>query len=253
MKLKDTPVVVTGAASGLGEASARMLAAAGARVALLDIQIDKAQKIAAEIGGLAVSCDVTDATGAERAIAEAREAHGTARLLLNCAGGGAARRVVGRDGVMPLDAFTQVINLNLVGAFNMTRLAAADMMATEPMSDGERGLVLFTTSVAAYEGQIGQAAYTAAKGGLAALVIQLAREFASAGIRVMGIAPGIFLTPLLYTASLEVQRSLAESIPFPKRLGHADEFAELVVHTVQNRYLNGEVIRLDGAVRLAPR
>lgn len=253
MKLKDSPVLVTGAASGLGEASARMLAAAGARVALLDIQIEKAQQIAAEIGGLAIPCDVTAPTDAERAIAEAREAHGTARLLLNCAGGGAARRVVGRDGVMPLEAFTQVINLNLVGAFNMTRLAAADMMATEPMPDGERGMVLFTTSVAAYEGQIGQAAYTAAKGGLAALVIQLAREFASAGIRVMGIAPGIFLTPLLYKASPEVQQSLAESIPFPKRLGHADEFAELVVHTVQNRYLNGEVIRLDGAVRLAPR
>lgn len=141
-----------------------------------------------------------------------------------------------------------MINLNLVGAFNMTRLAAADMMATKPMSDGERGMVLFTTSVAAFEGQIGQAAYTAAKGGLAALVIQLAGEFATAGIRVMGIAPGIFLTPLLYKASPEVQQSLAESIPFPKRFGHADEFAELVVHTVQNRYLNGEVIRLATAL-----
>jgi NAD(P)-dependent dehydrogenase (short-subunit alcohol dehydrogenase family) len=253
MHLSHTAALVTGGASGLGAATARALAAAGARVALLDVQADKAAALAQEIGALAVTCDVTDPASAEQAIATARAAHGPARVLVNCAGGGGARRVVGRDGPMPLELFQKTIQLNLVGAFNMTRLAAADMMATEPTEDGERGLVLFTTSVAAFEGQIGQSAYTAAKGGLAALTIQLAREFASAGVRVMAVAPGIFLTPLLDTASPEVQRSLAESIPFPRRLGDADEFAELVLHIVRNRYLNGEVIRLDGAVRLAPR
>lgn len=253
MQLQDTAAVVTGAASGLGAATARALAAAGARVALFDVQTEKAEALAREIGGLAVHCDVTDPASAEQAIATARAAHGPARVLVNCAGGGGARRVVGRDGPMPLEAFQKIVQLNLVGAFNITRLAAADMLATEPVDDGERGLVLFTTSVAAYEGQIGQSAYTASKGGLAALTIQLAREFASAGVRVMAVAPGIFQTPLLDTASPEVQRSLAESIPFPRRLGQADEFAGLVLHIVRNRYLNGEVIRLDGAVRLAPR
>lgn len=253
MHLQDTPALVTGAASGLGAATARALARAGARVALLDIQLDKARALAAEIGGQAIACDVTDADAAEQAVATARAAHGPACLLVNCAGGGGARRVVSRDGPMPLELFRRTLELNLVGAFNLTRLAAADMLAAEPMADGERGLVLFTTSVAAYEGQIGQAAYTAAKGGIAALTIQLAREFASAGVRVMAIAPGIFQTPLLDTASPEVQRSLAESIPFPRRLGQPDEFADLALHIARNRYLNGEVIRLDGAVRLAPR
>jgi NAD(P)-dependent dehydrogenase (short-subunit alcohol dehydrogenase family) len=253
MEIKGSTVIVTGGASGLGEATALHLGAQGARVAVFDIQLDRAEAVARKVGGIAVHCNVTDPQSAEQAIAQVKEAFGTPRLLVNCAGGGAAKRVVGKDGPMSLDDFAKVINLNLIGSFNMTRLAAAEMLASEPDDQGERGLILYTTSVAAYEGQIGQAAYTAAKGGLAALVIQHAREFAQFGVRTMGIAPGIFETPLLQTASPEVQRALAEATPFPRRLGRPSEFAELVEHIAQNRYLNGEVIRLDGAVRLAPR
>lgn len=252
MELKNTAVLVTGGASGLGEATAVHLAAQGAKVAVLDIQDEKAAAVAQRIGGIALHCDVTDPASAEAAIAQAREAHGVARILVNCAGGAVGKRVVGKNGPMPLEDFTKVINLNLFGSFNMTRLAAAEMIAADPLGE-ERGLILFTTSVAAYEGQIGQASYSAAKGALASLTIQLAREFSQFGVRVMAIAPGIFLTPLLYTASPEVQESLASSIPFPQRLGKPEEFADLVGHIAANRYLNGEVIRLDGAVRLAPR
>ncbi len=252
MELKNTAVLVTGGASGLGEATAVHLAAQGAKVAVLDIQDEKAAAVAQRIGGIAVHCDVTDPASAENAIAKAREAHGVARILVNCAGGAVGKRVVGKNGPMPLEDFTKVVNLNLFGSFNMTRLAAAEMIAADPLGE-ERGLVLFTTSVAAYEGQIGQASYSAAKGALASLTIQLAREFSQFGVRVMAIAPGIFLTPLLYTASPEVQESLATSIPFPQRLGKPEEFADLVGHIATNPYLNGEVIRLDGAVRLAPR
>lgn len=253
MNMSGTAVLVTGGASGLGEATAIKLSAMGARVAVLDIQQQRAEAVAEKIGGIAIHCDVTSPESASAAIAQARKAHGVARLLVNCAGGGAARRVVGKDGPMPLEDFVKVLNLNLVGSFNMTRLAAAEMIAAEPDARGERGLILLTTSVAAFEGQIGQAAYTAAKGGLAALTIQLAREFAQFGVRAMGVAPGIFETPLLNNASPEVQRALGESIPFPRRLGQPQEFAELVGHIATNPYLNGEVIRIDGAVRLAPR
>lgn len=255
MQLQGTPVLVTGGAQGLGEATAVHLAALGARVTVLDIQLERAQAVAERIGGLALRCDVTDADSAQAAIAAARERHGVARLLVNCAGGGAARRVVGKDGPMPMADFIKVVNLNLFGAFNMTRLAAAEMMAAEPADhvNGERGLVLFTASVAAFEGQVGQAAYTASKGALAALTIQLAREFAPQGVRAMAIAPGIFHTPLLETLPLAAQQALADSIPFPRRLGRPEEFAQLVADIARNSYLNGEVIRIDGAVRLAPR
>lgn len=253
MEINGTAVLVTGGASGLGEATALHLASLGARVAVLDIQLDRAEEVAKKIGGIAIRCDVTDPESATIAIAQASAAHGVARLLVNCAGGGAAKRVVGKDGPMHLEDFTKVINLNLIGSFNMTRLAAAEMVAAEPDNHGERGLILFTTSIAAYEGQIGQAAYTASKGGLAALVIQLAREFAQFGVRAMGIAPGIFETPLLQNATPEVQRALGESIPFPRRLGQPSEFAELVGHIAKNTYLNGDVIRIDGAARLAAR
>ncbi len=255
MQLQGTPVLVTGGAQGLGEATAVHLAALGARVTVLDIQLERAQAVAERIGGLALRCDVTDADSAQAAIAAARERHGVARLLVNCAGGGAARRVVGKDGPMPMADFIKVVNLNLFGAFNMTRLAAAEMMAAEPADhvNGERGLVLFTASVAAFEGQVGQAAYTASKGALAALTIQLAREFAPQGVRAMAIAPGIFHTPLLETLPLAAQQALADSIPFPRRLGRPEEFAHLVADIARNSYLNGEVIRIDGAVRLAPR
>ena len=252
MDLKDTPVLITGGASGLGEATAERLARQGAKVAILDVQTERAQTVAERIGGIAVHCDVTSAESAQDAIAIAREKHGVARVLVNCAGAGSGKRVVGKSGPMPLEDFTKIINLNLIGTFNMTRLAAADMIASDPLGE-ERGVILFTSSVAAFEGQIGQAAYAASKGGVASMTIQLAREFAQFGVRVMTIAPGIFLTPLLYTASPEVQESLANGIPFPRRLGQPDEFADLVSHIVGNRYLNGEIIRIDGATRMAPR
>lgn len=252
MDLKDTPVLITGGASGLGEATAERLARQGAKVAILDVQTERAQTVAERIGGIAVHCDVTSAESAQDAIAIAREKHGVARVLVNCAGAGSGKRVVGKSGPMPLEDFTKIINLNLIGTFNMTRLAAADMIASDPIGE-ERGVILFTSSVAAFEGQIGQAAYAASKGGVASMTIQLAREFAQFGVRVMTIAPGIFLTPLLYTASPEVQESLANGIPFPRRLGQPDEFADLVSHIVGNRYLNGEIIRIDGATRMAPR
>lgn len=253
MDLNGKAVLVTGGASGLGEATAVHLASQGARVAVLDIQQERAEEVAKKIGGIAIRCDVTDADSAATAIAVAEEAHGVARVLINCAGGGPIRRVVGRDGPMPLEDFVKVVNLNLVGGFNMARLAAAQMIAAEPDEQGERGLILFTTSVAAFEGQIGQAAYTASKGGLASLTLQMAREFAQFGVRVMGIAPGIFETPLLGNLSEELQRTIGDGIPFPRRLGRSQEFAELVGHVAANPYLNGEVIRIDGAVRLAPR
>ena len=253
MNVNGKAVLVTGGASGLGEATVRHLASLGARVAILDIQEQRAQQIAQEVGGIAIRCDVTDPESASSALAKARDAHGVAKVLVNCAGGGVPQRVVGKNGPMPLEDFVKIINLNLVGSFNMTRLAAAEMISSEPDEGGERGLILFTTSVAAYEGQIGQAAYTASKGALASLTIQLAREFAQFGVRVMAIAPGIFETPLLKTASDEVLQSLGSSIPFPRRLGRPDEFAELVGNIAANSYLNGEVIRIDGATRLAPR
>ena len=253
MELNETPVVVTGAASGLGAATARMLAKQGARVALLDINLAAAQAVAQEIGGIAIHCDVTDSLSAENAMAAAKAANGPVRMLVNVAGGGVGRRVVGKDGVMPLEVFTKQVALNLFGTFNMTRLAAAEMMGQPELGSGERGVIVSTTSVAAYEGQVGQAAYAASKGGIVSLTLQLAREFAQSGIRVMAIAPGIFKTPLLMAAPIELQESLANAIPFPKRLGDPEEFADLVCHIATNKYLNGEVIRLDGAVRLAPR
>ena len=252
MELKDTPVLITGGASGLGEATAERLAAQGAKVAILDVNTERAEAVATRIGGIAVHCDVTSEQSAQDAIAIAREKHGVARVLVNCAGIGTGKRVVGKSGPMPLEDFTRVINLNLIGTFNMTRLAAADMIASDPVGE-ERGVILFTSSVAAFEGQIGQAAYAASKGGVSSMTIQLAREFAQFGVRVMTIAPGIFLTPLLYTTSPEVQESLANGIPFPRRLGQPAEFADLVSHIVGNRYLNGEIIRIDGATRMAPR
>jgi len=245
--------LVTGGGSGLGAATAFELAQAGAKVALLDIDLDAAKKIAGEIGGLAVRCDVADAESAATAVAAAREQHGAARILINCAGIGPAKRIVGLDGPMPLPDFERVIAINLIGTFNMLRLAAADMTALPALADGERGIIVSTASVAAFEGQIGQAAYAASKGGVAALTVPAARELAQFGIRVNAIAPGIFATPMLSALPDEVQASLAASVPFPKLLGRPEQFAELVLHCVRNTYLNGEVIRLDGALRMAPR
>lgn len=247
-------VLVTGGASGLGAETVRQLAAAGAKVAILDINLAAAQTLAAEVGGLALRCDITDTASIEQALAAAREAHGPARALVNCAGIGGAKRIVGRDGAaMPLEDFSRIININLVGTFNMVRLAAVAMVGQEPMADGERGVIVMTSSVAAYDGQVGQEAYAASKGGLASLTLPLARDLAQFGVRVMTIAPGLFLTPLLHQLPEDVQQALAASIPFPKRLGQPCEFAALAVHILHNMALNGEVIRLDGALRLPPR
>ena len=253
MELKGHAAIVTGGASGLGAACARALAAAGAKVALFDVNEKAASEVAAEINAIAVACDVSDAASAEAAVKKAAAAHGPARILVNCAGIGPAKRIVGRDGPMPLADFERVIRVNLIGSFNMMRLAAAGMQPLEAFADGERGVIVSTASVAAYEGQIGQAAYASSKGGVAALTLPAAREFAQFGVRVLAIAPGIFGTPMLRALPQETQDSLGASVPFPKRLGSPSEFAALVMHCVRNNYLNGEVIRLDGALRMAPR
>ena len=253
MTPKGHAALVTGGGSGLGAATAAKLAAAGAKVAVLDLNLDAARAVATKINGLAIGCDVADAEATAKAIAQARDAHGPARILVNCAGIGPAKRIVGRDAPMPLSDFERVIKINLIGTFNAMRLAAHAMSALAPLEDGERGVIVSTASVAAYEGQIGQAAYAASKGGIVSLTLPAARELAQFGIRVAAIAPGIFGTPMLHGLPEEVQQSLAASVPFPKLLGHPDQYADLVLHIVGNRYLNGEVIRLDGALRMAPR
>jgi NAD(P)-dependent dehydrogenase (short-subunit alcohol dehydrogenase family) len=253
MQIKSHAAIVTGGGSGLGAATARALAAAGAKVAILDVNEAAAAEIAGEIGGLAVRCDVSDAASGEAAVASARIAHGAARILVNCAGIGPAARIVGRDGPIALGDFRRVIEINLIGSFNLMRLAAADMVRLDPLDDGERGVIISTASVAAYEGQIGQAAYAASKGGIVALTLPAAREFARSGIRVNTIAPGLFATPLLLGMPQNVQDGLAASVPFPSRFGTAAEYAKLALHIIDNAMLNGETIRLDGALRMAPK
>jgi NAD(P)-dependent dehydrogenase (short-subunit alcohol dehydrogenase family) len=253
MQLKDQVAIVTGGASGLGAATARALAAMGAKVAVCDLNAKLAETVANEIKGVAVTADVSDATSAEAAVAQAAKAHGPARILVNCAGIGVAKRVIGRDGPMVLSDFERVIKINLIGSFNMLRLVTAEMSKLEPLANGERGVVINTASVAAYDGQIGQAAYSASKGGIVGMTLPIARELAQFGIRVLTIAPGLFLTPLLANLPQEAQDSLAAAIPFPRRLGHADEFASLALHMIDNPYLNGEVVRLDGSLRMAPK
>jgi NAD(P)-dependent dehydrogenase (short-subunit alcohol dehydrogenase family) len=253
MDIKGHAAIVTGGASGLGAATAEELARAGAKVACLDVNLDGARAVAERIGGCAVRCDVTDGEQAAAALAQARDQHGAARILINCAGVGPAKRIVGRDGPMPLADFERVIAINLIGTFNMMRLAAADMQNLSPLADEERGVIISAASVAAFEGQIGQAAYSASKGGVAALTMPAAREFAQFGIRVNAIAPGIFHTPMLMALPEEAKKSLAAAVPFPKLLGRPDQFASLARHIIENTYINGEVIRLDGALRMAPR
>lgn len=253
MDPKGQVALITGGASGLGAATAEVLAAAGARVALLDVNEKAAKEHATTLGGMAVACDVTDEKSATDALAKVRDTFGTARILVNCAGVGPAKRILGRDGPMPLADYRKVIEINLIGTFNMMRLAAADMGKTDPLPDGERGVIVSTASVAAFEGQIGQAAYASSKGGVAALTLPAARELAQFSVRVAAIAPGIFGTPMLMALPQETQDSLGASVPFPKRLGAPREFGELVLAIVRNGYINGEVIRIDGALRMAPR
>jgi NAD(P)-dependent dehydrogenase (short-subunit alcohol dehydrogenase family) len=253
MDIAGHAAIVTGGGSGLGAATARMLAQAGAKVALLDVNAKAAAEVAIDIDGIAIACDVTDPGATETAIGEAAADHGAARIVVNCAGVGPAKRIVGRDGPMPLGEFARVIEINLIGTFNVMRLAATAMQALEPLQDGERGIIVCTASVAAYEGQIGQAAYAASKAGIVGLILPAAREFAQLGIRVNGIAPGIFSTPMLHALPDAAQQSLAASVPFPKLLGQPPQYAALVRHMIENRYINGEVVRLDGALRMAPR
>ena len=252
MKVQGQIAIVTGAASGLGRATAKALAAQGAVVALLDRDAAAGEAAAAATGGRFFALDVGDAEAAERVLREV-DALGPLRVLVNCAGVAPAARLVGRDGPMALDGFERVVRVNLVGTVNLMRLAAAAMARLKPEAGGERGVIVNTASVAAFEGQIGQIAYAASKGGVAALTLPAARELASQGIRVMAIAPGLFGTPLLLNMPERVQESLAATVPFPGRFGEPAEFAALVLHILANPMLNGSVIRLDGALRMAAR
>lgn len=253
MDVRDLPAIVTGAGSGLGAATARALAAAGARVALVDFNEAAATAVAAEIGGLALRCDVSSATEAEAAVAAAAEAHGPARVLVACAGVAPAKKMFGRAGVMPLDDFRRTIEVNLIGTFNFLRLFAAGASGLEPLDTGERAVAITTASIAAYEGQIGQTAYASSKAGVVGLTLPAARELAPLGIRVMTIAPGIFETAMLKGLPEAAQESLGAAVPFPSRLGRPAEYAALVLHILANPMLNGETIRLDGALRMAPK
>ncbi|MCC6467815.1 MAG: SDR family NAD(P)-dependent oxidoreductase [Alphaproteobacteria bacterium] len=250
MNVKGHAAIVTGGGSGLGAETARHLAKAGAKVAVIDLQADAAKKVAAELGGLGLGADVGDAASLEAAFAAAKQAHGAARVAVCCAGIAPAARIVGKEGPMTLADFERVIRVNLIGTFNTMRLAAADMNVLPPLDDNERGVIVMTASVAAFEGQIGQAAYAASKGGVVGLMLPAAREFARQGIRVLTIAPGLIGTPLLLNMPQPVQDSLAATVPFPQRFGHPHEYARLAMHMVENVLLNGEVVRLDGALRM---
>jgi NAD(P)-dependent dehydrogenase (short-subunit alcohol dehydrogenase family) len=252
MKLSGVAAIVTGGGSGLGRATAEALAAKGAKVAIFDLNAAAAEEAAKALGGLALVGDVADEVSASGAIAKAAAAHGAARVLVNCAGIGTPKRVVGREGPQPLADFEKVIRVNLIGTFNMIRLAAAAMAKLEPI-EGERGVVISTASVAAYEGQVGQAAYSASKGGVVAMTLPIARELAQFGVRVNAIAPGVFLTPMMAGLPQPAQDSLGASVPFPARLGQPSEYAALAVHIIENGYINGETIRIDGALRMAPK
>jgi NAD(P)-dependent dehydrogenase (short-subunit alcohol dehydrogenase family) len=253
MQLKDVAVLITGGGSGLGAATARAMAAKGAKVAVLDQSKENAEKVAAEIKGIAVVADVTDEEQVKAAIAKAEAGHGVARVLVNCAGIGGSQRIVGKDGtVYPLAKFARIINVNLIGTFNVLRLFAERLLKEGPVGE-ERGVIINTASVAAYEGQIGQIAYSASKGGVVGLTLPAARDLAQHKVRVNTIAPGLFFTPLLMGLSEEARQSLGAQVPHPARLGDAAEYGNLAVHIVENAMLNGETIRLDGAIRMAPR
>jgi NAD(P)-dependent dehydrogenase (short-subunit alcohol dehydrogenase family) len=246
MDLWGCSAVVTGAASGLGAETARYLAEAGAKVTVIDIDGPGVQKVADEIGGLAIPCDVADSLSLENALATARKAHGAARVLVHCVGRGHSAPIVGADGPMLLEDFRQLVEVNLISTFNMMRLAAADMAHLEPLDNGERGVILSTASVSAYEGQTGEAAFSGSKGGVVSMILPAARELGPLGIRVVGIAPGLFGTQTLFNMEKNLDSRLAHQIPFPHRFGDAAEFAMLVIHVLKNVMINGTVLRLDG-------
>ena len=252
MDIAGKVFIVTGGASGLGEGTAQMLAAHGARVVVADVQADRGEAVAAAIGGAFVRCDVSSEADGQ-AVVDKATSLGKLVGLVNCAGIGPAAKTVGKDGAHPLALFTKVVTVNLIGSFNMIRLAATAMAKNDPEPTGERGVLISAASVAAYDGQIGQAAYSASKGGIVGMTLPIARDLARNGIRNMTIAPGIFGTPMMFGMPQEVQDSLAASVPFPSRLGTPADYAKLVHQIVTNDMLNGEVIRLDGAIRMAPR
>ncbi len=252
MEIAGKVFIVTGGASGLGEGTARMLAAHGAKVVVADLQVERGQAVAAEIGGRFVRCDVSQEVDGQQAVAAAL-ALGKLFGLVNCAGIAFGIKTVGKEGAHPLASFTKTITVNLIGSFNMIRLVAEAMCKNEPEPSGERGVLISTASVAAYDGQMGQAAYSASKGGIVGMTLPIARDLARNGIRNMTIAPGIFGTPMMFSMPAELQQALAASVPFPSRLGTPDDYAKLVHQIVTNEMLNGEVIRLDGAIRLPPR
>ena len=252
MDIKGKVFIVTGGASGLGEGTARMLAACGGQVVIADMQADKGNAVAHELGGAFVACDVSQEADGQAVVAKA-VSMGKLMGLVNCAGIAPAEKTVGKNGAHSLGLFTKCITVNLVGSFNMIRLAAEAMCKNEPEATGERGVLISTASVAAYDGQMGQAAYSASKGGIVGMTLPIARDLARNGIRNMTIAPGIFGTPMMFGMPQEVQDALADSVPFPSRLGTPQDYAKLARHIFENEMLNGEVIRLDGAIRLAPR
>ena len=253
MQVAGQAALVTGGGSGIGADVARHLSSLGAKVAVLDVNQAGAEAVAKEIGGIAIACDISKPEAAEQALAKARAAHGPARILVNVAGILIPGRILGKEGPLALEKFSKVIEVNLIGTFNMMRLAAAEMATTEPLADGERGVIVNTTSVAAYEGQIGQVAYAASKAGIVGMTLPAARDLARSGIRVLAIAPGLVATPMMLNLPPDIQKALGESVPFPQRLAEAREFSRLVQHMIENVMLNGEVVRLDGALRLAPK
>jgi NAD(P)-dependent dehydrogenase (short-subunit alcohol dehydrogenase family) len=253
MQVKNSVFLVTGGASGLGAATAQMAAANGAKVVIADLQAEAGEKLAKEIGGKYCKCDVTSEADGKAAVAAAVQGYGGLHVLVNCAGIGVAERTLGKEAPHDLVRFTKTISINLIGTFNMIRLAADAMAKAGPNAAGERGVIINTASVAAYDGQIGQAAYSASKGGIVGMTLPIARDLSRNGIRVVTIAPGLFLTPMLQGLPKEAQESLGKQVPFPARLGRPEEYAALAKHIVENEMLNGETIRLDGAIRMAPK
>jgi NAD(P)-dependent dehydrogenase (short-subunit alcohol dehydrogenase family) len=253
MQIKNSVFLVTGGASGLGAATAQMAASNGAKVVIADLQAEAGEKLAREIGGKYCKCDVTSEADGKAAVAAALQAFGGLHVLVNCAGIGVAERTLGKEAPHDLARFSKVVTINLIGTFNMIRLAADAMAKAGPNAAGERGVIVNTASVAAFDGQIGQAAYSASKGGVVGMTLPIARDLSRNGIRVCTIAPGLFLTPMLQGLPKEAQESLGKQVPFPARLGKPEEYAALARHIVENEMLNGETIRLDGAIRMAPK